>query len=74
MAPPLKPPRWWLAFVIPEHRQGSRQCGRTKVHQFDPSLRGQQDVVALDVAVDGLVDVQVLEALRGQRFKPPLAT
>lgn len=24
--------------------------------------------------MDGLVDVQVLEALRGQRFKPPLAS
>lgn len=37
----------------------------TKIHQFDPSVRRQQDVVALDVAVDGLVDVKVLEALRG---------
>lgn len=37
----------------------------TKIHQFDPSMRRQQDVVALDIAVDGLVDVKVLEALRG---------
>lgn len=30
-------------------------------------MRRQQDVVALDVAVDGLVDVKVLEALRGSK-------
>lgn len=43
---------------------------RTEVHQLDASLRGQQDVVALHVAVDGLVGVQVLEALTGHRRKP----
>lgn len=36
---------------------------RTKVNEFDPSMRRQQDVVAFDVSVDGLVDVQVLQAL-----------
>lgn len=35
----------------------------TKIHKFDPSVRCQQDVVAFDVTVDGLVDMQVLEAL-----------
>lgn len=48
----------------------SMLAGRTEVHQFDASLRGQQDVVPLHVAVDGLVGVQVLEALRGHRSKP----
>lgn len=38
----------------------------TKIYQFDPPVRRQQDVVALDVAMDGLVDVEVLEALRGK--------
>lgn len=36
---------------------------RTKIHKFDPSLRRQQDVIAFDITVDGLVDMQVLEAL-----------
>lgn len=35
----------------------------TKVHELDPSLCRQQDVVAFDIPVDGLVDVQVLQAL-----------
>ncbi len=35
----------------------------TKIHKFDPSVCRQQDVIAFDVTVDGLVDVQVLEAL-----------
>lgn len=42
----------------------SKKKNLTKIHQFDPSMCCQQDVVALDVAVDGLVDVKVLEALR----------
>lgn len=37
----------------------------TKIHEFDSSMRCQQDVIAFDVTVDGLVDVQVLEALLG---------
>lgn len=36
---------------------------RTKVHEFYPSVRRQQDVVAFHVPVDGFVDVQVLQAL-----------
>lgn len=47
------------------HFSKKKKKNPTKIHQFDPSVRRQQDVVALDVAVDGLVDVKVLEALRG---------
>lgn len=36
----------------------------TKIHKFDPSLCCQQDVIAFDITVDGLVDVKVLEALQ----------
>lgn len=39
-------------------------CVHTKVHQFDAPLCRQQDVVAFDVSVDGVVGVQVLEALQ----------
>lgn len=35
-------------------------------------MRRQQDVVALDIAVDGLVDVKVLEALRGSERQEEL--
>lgn len=35
----------------------------TKIHEFDPSLGRQQDVIAFDITVDGFVDVQVLESL-----------
>lgn len=45
------------------HRSLSFAENRTKIHEFDPSLRRHQDVVAFDVTVDGLVDMQVLEAL-----------
>lgn len=44
----------------------------TKIHQFDPPMRRQQDVVALDITVDGLVDVKVLEALRGSKREEEL--
>lgn len=40
-----------------------RDTSLTKIHKFDPSVRRQQDVIAFDVTVDGLVDMQVLEAL-----------
>lgn len=40
-----------------------RDTLRTKIHEFDPSVCCQKDVVAFDITVDGLVDVQVLEAL-----------
>lgn len=45
-------------------------CKHTKIHKFDPSLCCQQDVIAFDITVDGLVDVKVLEALqKGGRLR-----
>lgn len=35
----------------------------TKIHQLDSSIRGEQDIVALDVPMDYSVVVQMLQAL-----------
>lgn len=43
-----------------KHAHTCPQTEHTKVHQFYSSLCGEQDVVAFDITVDGLVYMQVL--------------
>ena len=50
-----------LAQMAPGEAAGARQHGRAKVGHLEPAVRGDQDVLRLEVAMDDVVCVRVVE-------------